>query len=92
MPRLALLSGANPKLVDKGPVVQLRSGSWEIESDARDTKFSVRLDNEIYPIYNTPEQDWQRRFHIVNTALIQILIDKPGKESHITVFAKWLST
>lgn len=91
--RIALLSGANPKIAKIGPRVRLVKGSWRIECEGmKDSKLYLTLTSK--PFLSQDEDvvwhimlDETRAFNIDVPATVQVGFKHWGTEPLLTITA-----
>ncbi len=82
--RIPLLIGARPPYVKSGALIPLTSGDWEVEVvGLLDTLVSLWSDRK--PTRTSLGQEITK---ISGGRMVRVVIDKPGKEEHISVFAR----
>jgi len=83
--KIALLSGANPRVCKEGPTVRLLKGSWAIGVQGIiDSELTLHVDG--YECTNV----WHpgMTLHIDEAELVKLHFSKRGSESFIVAFAE----
>lgn len=76
--RFPLLVNASPSTISSGPFILVRSGSWKVESDHRDSKVSVVIGDKFYNHGDVIE--------VSDYAKARVEIHSVGREKEINVF------
>jgi len=82
--RVALLTGANPRVSRGGPEVRLLAGQWRIISEGiKDSILRLHIDND--PVLLVPHEDI---IVFTDRTNVRLKFESRGSEDHISVFAE----
>lgn len=86
--RVALLTGANPRVSRGGPEVRLLAGQWRIVTEGiKDTTLTLHIENG--PVLLVPHKDWETEGLLFDDRTnVRLAFKNRGSEDHISVFAE----